>query len=44
MWMQEGIVNDEAAGIAVSEGLIVIMDRCIKKEHEARASRLKSGT
>ena len=44
VWMQEGIVNDEAAGTAVSEGLIVIMDRCIKKEHEARAYRLKSGT
>tara|TARA_Y100001949_G_scaffold149278_1_gene133905 strand:- start:188 stop:610 length:423 start_codon:yes stop_codon:yes gene_type:complete len=44
VWMQEGIVNDEAAGTAVSEGLIVIMDRCIKKEHEARTYRLKSGT
>ncbi|PZC48512.1 MAG: hypothetical protein DK304_001382 [Chloroflexi bacterium] len=43
VWMQEGIVNDGAAEIAVSEGLIAIMDRCIKKEHEARAYRLKSG-
>ena len=41
--MQEGIVNEEAAKTAVSEGLIVIMDRCIKKEHEARTRQSKSG-
>ena len=34
IWMQLGIINDEAADLAVSEGLDVIMDRCIKVEHQ----------
>lgn len=34
IWMQEGIKNDEAAEIAYKAGLIVIMDRCIKKMHQ----------
>lgn len=33
LWMQEGIVNEEAAQIARSAGMEVIMDRCILKEH-----------
>jgi uncharacterized protein len=32
LWLQLGIVNDEAADIAVKGGLTVIMDRCIKVE------------
>ncbi|MFA6448529.1 MAG: CoA-binding protein [bacterium] len=35
VWMQEGIVNNEAAKKAESVGLNVIMDRCMKKEHIA---------
>jgi predicted CoA-binding protein len=31
-WLQQGIYNDEAAEIAQSGGLEVIMDRCIKVE------------
>ncbi|NHN28501.1 CoA-binding protein [Paenibacillus agricola] len=31
-WLQSGIFNDEAAEIAQSGGLEVIMDRCIKVE------------
>lgn len=34
VWMQEGIVNHEAARKARDAGLTVIMDRCIKKDHE----------
>lgn len=33
IWMQLGIVNEEAAKVAENHGLIVIMDRCIKIEH-----------
>ncbi|MEK6843264.1 MAG: CoA-binding protein [Candidatus Micrarchaeota archaeon] len=34
IWMQEGIVNDEAAKLALQHGLLVVMDKCMKKEHE----------
>jgi predicted CoA-binding protein len=33
LWMQLGICNDEAAEIAASAGLDVVMDRCVKIEH-----------
>jgi predicted CoA-binding protein len=32
LWLQLGIANDEAAGIAARGGVTVIMDRCIKVE------------
>lgn len=32
LWLQQGIINDEAARIAGEAGLNVIMDRCIKVE------------
>jgi predicted CoA-binding protein len=32
LWMQEGIVHQEAADLAISSGLRVVMDRCTKKE------------
>jgi len=32
LWLQQGIVNEEAAAIAAEGGLAVIMDRCIKVE------------
>jgi len=33
LWMQLGIVNDEAARRAVDAGLDVVMNRCVKIEH-----------
>ena len=33
VWMQEGVVHDEAAEKARATGLTVVMDRCILKEH-----------
>ena len=32
VWMQEGIVNEEAAAKARDAGIEVVMDRCIKKD------------
>ncbi len=32
LWLQQGIVNEQAAQIAANGGLEVIMDRCIKVE------------
>ena len=34
VWMQEGVVNVEAASKAQNAGLLVVMDRCMLKEHK----------
>ena len=34
LWMQLGIENDEAAAVALAAGLDVVMDRCVKIEHQ----------
>ena len=36
IWMQEGVVHEAAAEKARKAGIVVIMDRCILKEHRAR--------
>jgi predicted CoA-binding protein len=33
VWMQEGIVNNVAAQKAEAAGLLVVMDKCMRKEH-----------
>ena len=33
VWMQEGVIDEEAAKRARDAGLMVVMDRCILKEH-----------
>jgi uncharacterized protein len=36
IWMQEGVVHEEAARRAQAAGLTVVQDRCILKEHAKR--------
>jgi uncharacterized protein len=38
IWMQEGVIHEEAAAKARKAGIFVVMDRCILKEHRARLS------
>jgi len=37
IWMQEGVRNDAAAEKARKAGIFIVQDRCILKEHRARA-------
>ena len=34
IWMQEGIVHQQAAKKAMDAGIIVVMNRCMMKEHQ----------
>jgi hypothetical protein len=34
IWMQQGIMNEEAALLAERQGIAVIMDRCLKVDHQ----------
>lgn len=34
VWMQLGIINEQAAEMAKSNGLIVVMDKCLMIEHQ----------
>lgn len=39
VWMQEGVVHEQAAARAKEAGLEVVMDRCMLKEHHKVAGR-----
>ena len=39
VWMQEGVINEQAAVRARESGLLVVMDRCWLKEHTVRSHR-----
>jgi len=34
VWMQEGVINEEAASRARDAGLLVVMNKCMFKEHQ----------
>lgn len=34
VWMQEGVINKKAAACAREAGLLVVMDKCMFKEHQ----------
>jgi predicted CoA-binding protein len=38
VWLQEGVVDEQAAEKARKAGIFVVMDKCILKEHRARFS------
>lgn len=38
IWMQEGVIHEQAAQKARKAGIFVVMDRCILKEHRKRFS------
>lgn len=40
VWMQVGIVDEEAAAMARDAGLEVVMNHCMRVEHQLRSSRL----
>ena len=37
VWMQEGVIHEDAARRAEAAGLVVVMDRCILKDHRRLA-------
>jgi predicted CoA-binding protein len=38
IWLQEGVIHEEAAAKARKAGIFVVMDKCILKEHRRRFS------
>jgi hypothetical protein len=39
VWMQQGIINEAAADLARRKGILVVMDRCIKVDHNMLLGR-----
>jgi uncharacterized protein len=33
IWMQEGVIHEDAAAKARAAGIFVVMDRCLLKDH-----------
>jgi predicted CoA-binding protein len=42
VWLQEGVVDTAAAKRALEAGLLVVMDRCILKEHARMQRAMRS--
>ena len=42
VWMQEGVINEEAASKARDAGLLVVMNKCMYKEHRRLSEELGS--
>ncbi|HEX8632768.1 MAG TPA: CoA-binding protein [Pyrinomonadaceae bacterium] len=42
VWLQEGVIDPAAAKRALDAGLLVVMDRCILKEHARMQRALRS--
>jgi hypothetical protein len=40
LWLQFGVISEEAANIATAGGLYVVMDRCMKIEHARYLGRM----
>jgi predicted CoA-binding protein len=38
IWLQEGVIHEDAASKARQAGIFVVMDKCILKEHRRRLS------
>jgi len=43
VWMQEGVVDQQAAAKARAAGLLVVMDKCMRKEHLRLAHQERGG-
>jgi predicted CoA-binding protein len=42
LWLQEGVIDEEAAALAEAVGIKVVMDRCILKDRMAAGWELRA--